>query len=622
MQLLVAQMAPKEPIENFKLPRLGDNGYTQWILQGDKGIYDSDDQVRIEDMGLRVYTGDERMALEMSMDSPEATMRIKENKAFSESTIEINGTNFRISGVGWTWDGVTKEVEVLFDTVVYFTQDISDSLSIEASSPEVGQKPETMIHSQRLKLITTDEAYRFEFNHNVEVESGDMDIKGDQLTVIVDAPKGREKDIPKMKQDELESVRQIIARDKVVITQKGRVVLAGEAEFFPRERKVNLSGTPQIEVSGAYLSGNTIRSQEGEIVILGSKDAGRAQMILIETGGLGIQGGAALAEETIVLADTIIMRELADENQFLFDGSVEVMSGAVSMRSQRMEIFSDNSGAEATTDVPRASDASAAAQDIQVGEVRKMLAEGDVRIEQSGQVATSERVFFYPVEARAVLEGSPKVTNGGAIVTGEKMELQHGLAIVRGSEEIPVNVVLPAMPDLGYEDLGGVATATPPKPMGLKEDEAPEATVVQSRLLRMLEQPERTVFRFTEEVSIEATNLEATCEQLDVVTVEKKAKDADSGDLKDRLELDRIEALGEVEILQDNRTATAEKAFIMPTEGKVVLEGDAVVTDVQGKVSGYRMTLLQGQSRAIVEGGGEKKQRATITLPALPKGRF
>ncbi len=71
---LQAQMTPSAPVQNFRLPRFGDNGYTQWVLQGGKGIYDSAEQIRIEEMALRVYSGDERMALEMTMDSPEATL--------------------------------------------------------------------------------------------------------------------------------------------------------------------------------------------------------------------------------------------------------------------------------------------------------------------------------------------------------------------------------------------------------------------------------------------------------------------------------------------------------------------------------------------------------------------
>ena len=614
-------MTPNAPIKNFKLPRLADNGYTQWVLMGGQGIYDGPEQVRIEEMGLRVYTGDERMALEMSMDSPEATVRLQENKAFSESVIEIEGANFKISGVGWTWNGETKEIEVLYDTVVEFTQDISDSLAGELAPIGDDETPRTTILSERLKLKTTEKEYLFEFYNRVRVASGEMTLSSNALVVNVDAPKGREEGAPKVQTDQIEAVSLITAQDQVVINQAGRIVRAGEAIFLPREKKVNLSGTPEIEASGVYLTGNTIRSEEGKIVVEGSADTGRAQMILTETGGLGIQGGTALSEETIVLSDSIVMEEMEKENQFTFAGSTEVMSGAVQMQAGSMRIFA-NKETEASNKAETKEEAAEEDDDsLKVGDVREMIADGGVRIEQSGQVATSSIVTFYPAEERAVLEGEPKVTNGEAIVTGEKMELKPGLAIIRGSDAQQVNVILPEMPDMGYEAFTGVATASSPKPVEKKEKPQARDTIVRSNLLRMIEEPKQTVFRFTENVTVAATNLDASCQRLDVVAMEKKTKDAKSGETKDRLEVQRIEAIDSVEVKQDGRVATAQKAFILPEEGKVILEGNAVVNDEQGKVSGHRMTLLQGKRRAIVEGGGPDGERAKITLPALPKGK-
>ena len=153
-------MTPSAPVQNFRLPRFGENGYTQWVLQGGKGIYDSAEQIRIEEMALRVYSGDERMALEMTMDSPEATLLTTENRAVSDGPIEIVGANFKVSGVGWTWNGVTKEIEVKFDVVVEFTQGMA-GCSLVRSSQRGAAVEQTEIHSRSLLLQTTAEAYRF-----------------------------------------------------------------------------------------------------------------------------------------------------------------------------------------------------------------------------------------------------------------------------------------------------------------------------------------------------------------------------------------------------------------------------------------------------------------------------
>lgn len=600
---LFGQMTPNAPIKNFRLPRFGDNGYTQWVLQGGQGIYDSDEQVRVKEMAMRIYSGDERMALELSMDSPEGTLRLQENRAYSEGEIKIVGANFKISGIAWEWSGETKEIVVKQDTVVKFTQGIASAFVDRDQAEAEGKLSETEIHSDRLVLRTTEEKYYFEFTGSVHAISDQMDLKSETLIALADVPEGREGSAAKVAPSELDSISQIIARDNVTIIQSGKTIKADEAEFFPREQLANLSGAASVAKKGAYLSGETIRSQSGEIEITGTEAAGRAQMILTETGGLGIQGASALTSDTIVLANTITMREQPTENHFLFQGSVEVMSGAVQMQSARMTIISNKVDQSKTTE--------AEDTDLKVGEVKNIVAEGGVSIEQNGQVATGEQVTFYPAAERAVLTGDPKLTNGEAIVTGKIMELKPKLAIISGEAEDPVLVRLPEMPDLGYVAFTPTSAAAPESAIQTKS----EATLIRSQLLRMIEEPKQTLFRFTEDVEVTATNLDTTCQRLDVIAVEQ----ADAApDARLALELQRIEAHENVVIKQTGRTATAEKAILLPKEGKVVLEASAVVKDEQGRVAGHRMTLFQGQRRAIVEGGGPEGERARITLPAMP----
>ena len=595
-------MTPNAPIKNFRLPRFGDNGYTQWMLQGEQGIYDRDEQVSVKQMAMRIYSGDERMALELSMDSPQGTLLLQENRGYSESPIAIVGANFKISGIGWKWSGDTKEIIVKQDAVVKFTQGIAGAFVDIGEIKTDGDLSGTEIHSDHLLLRTTKEEYYFEFSGTVHAVSDQMDLKSETLIALADVPQGRGGSGAKLAPSELDSIRQIIARDDVTIIQSGKTIKADEAEFFPREQLANLSGAASIDMKGAYLSGETIRSQSGEIKIAGTKAAGRAQMILIETGGLGILGASALTSDTIILADTITMGEKPTENHFLFKGSVEVMSGAVQMQSARMTVICNKVDQPKTTEVEDL--------DLKVGEVKNIVASGGVRIEQNGQVATGEKVTFYPADERAVLTGDPKVINGEAIVTGNIMELKPKLATTSGEADGPVVVRLPEMPDLGYVAFTPSSAA---EPMPKVQNET-EATIVTSQLLHMIEEPKQTLFRFNEDVQVTATNLDTTCERLEVIAIEKANTTSDT---KNTLDLQRIEAHENVVIKQTGRISTAKKAIFLPKEGKVVLEGSAVVKDEQGRAAGHRMTLFQGQGRAIVEGGGLEGERARVTLPGM-----
>jgi lipopolysaccharide export system protein LptA len=137
----------------------------------------------------------------------------------------------------------------------------------------------------------------------------------------------------------------------------------------------------------------------------------------------------------------------------------------------------------------------------------------------------------------------------------------------------------------------------------------------------MIEGPEQTIFHFTGGVQVVGTNLDASCARMDVLTAPQALSELTTeASVSKRLEVRGIEAFESVEIKQGERIATTDTAYILPQEGKVILEGNSVVNDPRGRVSGYRMTLLQGERRAIVETGGSERPRNTMTLPPIKDG--
>ncbi len=611
-------IVPSAPVKNFRFPRFGENGYTEWILQGVEGIYDGEEQIRVNGMGLRIYTGDERMVIEMSLDSPQAILRLKENKAYSDAAITITGQDFKITGIGWKWDGTTREIEVKEDTVVEFTQSITDTsggmLGSAASKSE-----RTVIQSEHLKLRTTEKFHYFNFREDVHVVSEDMELKCNALLAVADAPEDKKQGIAKaVTLGQLKLLREIRARGDVIMTQADRLIKAGAADFFPREELVNLGDTPSVRVSGVYVAGELIRVEKGEIKIIGGEEFGRAQTILSKAGGLGIQGSSVLSSETIIVADKILMRELEAENTLNLNGSVEVISGALRMRSGKMMVFADKNAES----FKEKTDSTVIDRKLNIGKVNRIVAEDKVYIEQNRQIAISDRAVFYPFEERAVLTGDLMITNGEAVIAGQAMQLKQGLAVIEGGDENGVSVTLPALPDFGYsgiESLANAVTTTDEELKSKKEATKSKKTMILSKIVRMVEEPEQTRFEFRENVQISATNLEVTCECLDIIAREKivafTSPESPNGRLEEYFHIQSIVANEEVTIQQSGRVATARQAVILPRESRVILEGDAVVTDEKSRVSGYRLILNAGERRVIIEGGEGK--RAKITLPEL-----
>ena len=601
-------MTPDAPVRNFKLPKFGEDGFTRWVLEGERGIREGEgERIRVEGMALRVYSGDERMAMEMELRSPEAVIETGESRAHSEAPIRIEGAHFEIAGEGWSWSGDSRAVEVRDAVEVSFTEPMGERFLRGAPGEEDGPQ-RTVIKSDRLKLRTTEEAYVFDFGGSVRAVSAGLRVTGGALTVRADAPKGEAFAPEGMGRGDLRAVRRIEAREDVVIRRAGWTVRSAEALFRPREREAEFSGTPEIEGDGVFLSGRQVESAEGRVRVTGGGDAGRAQMIVSRAGGLGLYGGDKLTTETILLADTIEMRTGETENRFDFDGSVEVMSGPLRLVADRMDVVSAASG----TGKP-SSDTANAEGGPSVGAVRRLTAEGGVRIERGDQVARGERVVFTPGEQRAELTGEPILADGSVEVSGSAMRLAPGGAEVLSGEAGPVRVRLPQLPDLGYQIAEEGASATGEM----------RPTVVEADRLRMVEEPVQTVFRFIRDVTVRATNLEAECREMTVrARPAGGGTEAGRGGMAAGLAVSEILGEGDVRIRQSGREATADRTRIRPAEGTLVLEGNAVVEDARGTVRGHRMTLNRGQRKAKVEGGGPDGERARITLPEVSGDGF
>lgn len=595
-------IVPSAPVKDFRFPQFGENGYTQWVLRGKEGIYDSAKQIRVEEMLLRLYTGDERMAVEMTLNSPSATLRLDANQAESDQSIQIVGGNFHITGKGWTWDGKLKEIVILADTRVEFKESIVESMT--GMNPLSVDQPSTDIRSQRLRLRTSEEAYHFNFEGDVVVQSANMYLTAGALYAQAATPSGatQHQDIKAPSAVGVDSLRKIHAREAVSLMHSGRTVRANRAEFDPREGLAHFEGEAVVEVEGAYLTGASIRSKHGVMELSGSDEFGRAKMRIKQVGGLGIQGASSMGEDTSVHADHIRMEQVTDHHHFAFTGSVDVQSGSLQLKSDSMAVTSRHAVDVGSDD----------ARSMQVGAVQQLIAKGDVQIDRNGQRATSDEAFFYPQTGRAKLFGNPIINRQEVQLRGAQMELLEGEAIVRGGpeEDQLVEVTLPTLPNLGYPSVAVDPQQTTER---LAANEQ-RPTLVRSESLHMSEAGDLTIFKFDKSVAVSATNLEASCQRMDVFTENNNANAGDAS-LMEQFEVRRIEAFDTVRIEQEGRLATANAATIVPALGRLTLEGDAVVVDDSGRVSGHRVTVSQGQRRAIVEAG--EGQRARVTLPEL-----
>ncbi len=107
-----AQMVPDAPIQNFRLPLFGDNGFKVWELRGLVGHYISEGEARVEGLDLMVFSGDEQMHLENRIRSPEATIEFDRSRASGDSSFFMTGPGYEIEGSDWVWEGRENKLTV------------------------------------------------------------------------------------------------------------------------------------------------------------------------------------------------------------------------------------------------------------------------------------------------------------------------------------------------------------------------------------------------------------------------------------------------------------------------------------------------------------------------------
>ena len=160
-------------------------------------------------------------------------------------------------------------------------------------------------------------------------------------------------------------------------------------------------------------------------------------------------------------------------------------------------------------------------------------------------------------------------------------------------------------------------------PLGAAETRAPAPapaaappvdTVIESVSAEAVSTATETTFTFRGNVTVAATNLKLSCDEL--VVVARRSGDA-AATLGQQDNFKSLVATGRVLIVQGDREARCDRAAVYPGEDRVELTGNPVVRSLKEgwEQTGPKMILHRGQRRAVVEGTDAAPTR--LVLPAL-----
>lgn len=148
-------------------------------------------------------------------------------------------------------------------------------------------------------------------------------------------------------------------------------------------------------------------------------------------------------------------------------------------------------------------------------------------------------------------------------------------------------------------------------------DQPQQPTVVTADRIELVGTETHNYFVYEGNVAVQGTNLTVTADRLEMTAGRRPG--STEGAIGELGAVELIVAIGNVVIHQEGREARSGRAQVFPHEGKLVLTESPVVEVGGATVSGWRITLLQGEKRAYVEANpADRSQRPTVTADALP----
>lgn len=133
-------------------------------------------------------------------------------------------------------------------------------------------------------------------------------------------------------------------------------------------------------------------------------------------------------------------------------------------------------------------------------------------------------------------------------------------------------------------------------------------TEIESVRLRVQNDGEKAYFLFSEGVVLRATNMLVECDSLEVFATREAEKQENIGKFG---AIQKIVATGNVRIVQQERTATCDRAVVQPNEERIVLSGNPVIVQPGGQFLTYNpndeIILERGNGKIEVNTTGPKK---------------
>ena len=276
----------------------------------------------------------------------------------------------------------------------------------------------TLITGDRLTVFNAENENVISLFGNVSAADGNIKIGADTLAVTTEPTLGNALDAAAdaggtARRNEFSKIRVIAAAGNVRAEYSGRVLTCGRADVFPQENLILLTEAPQIvsEEEDATLSGDRaeVRLDRDEIAVFGAEgDAPERRRVFASLppfSGKDLAAGTQnfskkspkKSAETVpaepqqgrteLRGDVLTLSRDAELSTFDFSGDVSLNSAELDAACGRITVFADPKR-------PKKSAARGAKDEL--SQIKKIIADKNIRLEQNGYELTGGRAVITP----------------------------------------------------------------------------------------------------------------------------------------------------------------------------------------------------------------------------------
>ncbi len=570
LTFLCGEIQISESVTQFRYPKFSDNGFIEWVLEGNSGNYKQSD-ISIEGLKLRIYSGDQLARSLSNITGDNCIFNSDTQIASSDNSILINGSGFNLSGNKWTYNLSKEIISLNSDAFVSFSQNI-DSIFLG-----IEQGGETTITSNQMQLIIEPNRYLFSFEGDCTLSSESFILKTDLLEI--ELLNSSNKISFSMPTGELSGMKSIKGEGDVQFIGMGQYIQSNIFVIKPPENSAIFEGNALIQYNQIALKGDSIDLKQNQVEILSYNN----NLSSFSNSNFDTVNSSMDLSSTFIQSSKITLLKHQDAYEYIFNQNVFFVSDLYRINADRLflktkEILNHNS--------------SKILQDITLTE-----ANGNVMVKNQDYLISGQYLKFLPLENQLELSDEVTYVSDFAKLKSERLFIENDILLASSSDKL-LEVVLPNTPDLNFE-FNETSNLTE---LGTSKDTIIRANDLKINIQELIYD---CVFKGTVKLVRNDFSLLSDLLTMKWILVDRGMTE------NTEYKMDTMIADGSVKMEQMNYYASANHAKILPDEKMFHLLGNAHFEDINGSIWGERIEFDRKLKQTKVI-GSENGGRARI----------